>query len=273
MTPEANSGKLPSYEQPPLTEVACSVLFQPIAGLLSPYIGLLWQEFQPDYPICDDVAPIAPRIETFGQQSIGQKIELSQIPQLPRVWFIHQDSTRIIQVQRDRFIYNWRKIDPQNEYPRYEILVEAFYKHLTKFNDFLKETDLGEIQLLQYELTYINQIPQGQIWSSLDDIGKVFPDISWGVNPQRFLTHPQNISWATIFELPKEFGRLYVSVNPAFSNDEQFIMFELTVRGIGSSTSFSDVKNWFNSAHHWIVRAFADLTDKEVQTRVWKRRD
>jgi hypothetical protein len=57
--------KLPSYDQPPVTEVACSVLFDSIEGLLSPHIGLLWQRFQPEYPFCDDVAPIAPRIETL----------------------------------------------------------------------------------------------------------------------------------------------------------------------------------------------------------------
>jgi len=155
---ETDSKQLPSYEQPPLIEVVCSVQFSSLEGLLSPHLGVLWQRFQPDYPFCDDLTPITPKIEFSEQQKIEQ-VTISNIPELPRVWFINQDGTRIIQIQRDRFIYNWRKVDPDNEYPRYNLLIQTFQDHLAEFNRFVKEAELGQIQpYQQYELTYINQI-------------------------------------------------------------------------------------------------------------------
>ena len=270
----ADTKKLPSYEQPPVTEVVCSVLFKSIEGLLTPHIGLLWQRFQPEYPFCDDVAPIAPRIETFGEQDIEPEpmVELSDIPPLPRVLLINNDGTRIIQIQGDRFVHNWRKISPESEYPRYESLIKGFQEHLSKFDTFLAEADLRQVQPLQYELTYVNQIPQGDAWSTLEDIGKVFPDFAWKANPQRFLSHPQSISWASVFELPDRLGRLHASVKYELVNNHPTLLFVLTVRGIGSYTSLEALQNWFDIGHEWIVCAFADLTDEEIQTKIWKRR-
>lgn len=272
MTVGADAGKLPSYDLPPVTEVACSVLFSSIEQLLSPHIGLLWQQFQPEYPFCDDVAPIAPKIEVFGNQNIEPEFELSHVPPLPRVWFINQNGTRVVQIQRDRLVYNWRKVSAESEYPRYASLIKAFQGYLSNFDVFLKEAELGQVRPLQYELTYINQIPKGQAWSSIEDIGKVFPDFKWISNPQRFLTHPQSISWATVFELPDQLGRLHTSVKPAIFNDNPTLLFELTVRGIGNYNSLEVLQNWFDVAHEWIVRAFADLTEEETQTQIWKRR-
>ena len=272
MTIGAGSIELPSYEQPPITEVACSVLFPSLEGLFSSHIGLVWQRFQPEYPICDDVVPIAPKIEVFDNQNVDPQLKLSNIPPLPRVWFINQDGTRIIQIQRDRFVHNWRKVSLESEYPRYDSLIVDFQAHLAKFDDFLVEADLGQIQPLQYELTYVNQIPPGQAWLTLEDIGKVFPDISWKASSSRFLTHPQSISWATVFELPDELGRLHTSVKPVILNEKSTVLFELTVRGVGSYSSRELLQNWFDIAHEWIVCAFADLTDKEIQTKLWKRR-
>ena len=273
VTAEADTRKLPSYDQPPVTEVACSVLFNSIEGLLSPHIGLLWQSFQPEYPFCDDVAPIAPRIEVFGEQNIEPMVELSNIPPLPRVWLINHDGTRIVQIQRDRFVHNWRKISPESEYPRYASLIKAFQEYLSNLDAFLAAAELRQVQPLQYELTYVNQIPQGDAWSTLEDIGKVFPDFAWKANPQRFLSHPQTISWANVFELPDELGRLHTSVKQAALNNKPTLLFELTVRGIGSYTSREALQSWFDIAHEWIMRAFVDLTDEGIQTKIWKRRE
>ncbi len=272
MKVETDSKQLPSYEQPPLIEVVCSVQFSSLEGLLSPHLGVLWQRFQPDYPFCDDLTPITPKIEFSEQQKIEQ-VTISNIPELPRVWFINQDGTRIIQIQRDRFIYNWRKVDPDNEYPRYNLLIQTFQDHLAEFNRFVKEAELGQIQpYQQYELTYINQIHPGQIWQKPEDIGKVFPDISWQGKSSRFLNNPDSISWGSVFNLPEQIGRLYASVKPAIFNEKSTLVFELTVRGIGGYTSSELLPNWFDIAHEWIVSAFADLTDQETQINIWKRR-
>jgi len=32
------------------------------------------------------------------------------------------------------------------------------------------------------------------------------------------------------------------------------------------------VKNWFDMAHEWIVRVFADLTGPSIQEAIWKKK-
>lgn len=272
MTVGAKTGKLPSYDRPPITEVACSALFPSVEKLCSPHIGLLWQKFQPEYPFCDDVVPIAPKLEVFDDRNVESQLKLSPIPPLPRVWFINEDGTRIIQVQRDRFIHNWRKVGGDSEYPRYDSLIRDFQDHLANFDNFLIEAELGQLKPLQYELTYVNQIPQGEAWLTIEDIGKIFPDVSWKASSSRFLTHPQSITWATVFDLPDELGRLHTSVKPAIVDRKSTLLFELTVRGIGNYNSREILQDWFDKAHEWLVSAFADLTDKETQTKIWQRR-
>ena len=69
-----NSGKLPHYDEPPVTEVAFSVLFLPLEGLLSPHIGLLWERFQPEYPYCTDSNPIVPELQAIEKVAIGPSV-------------------------------------------------------------------------------------------------------------------------------------------------------------------------------------------------------
>jgi len=274
MITEANTRKLAFYDEPPVTQVGYGIVFAPLEGLLSPHIGLLWERFQPEYPYCDDFAPIDPDIELFdGHNDIEPQLEVSDIPELPRVLFMNQDETRIIQIQRNGFVYNWKKAGINNEYPRYNSLFEEFQKNLVDFDNFLNEFELGQIQPLQYELTYINEIAQGEAWLTLEDIGKIFPDISWQKNTLRFLTNPQKIAWDAVFELPDKIGRLYTSIKSIKIEEESTLFFEITVRGIGNYGSPEVLQDWFAIAHEWIVSAFTDLTDNETQTKIWKRRN
>jgi uncharacterized protein (TIGR04255 family) len=263
--------KLPVYEKPPVTEVVCSVLFESIETLLTPHIGLLWEKFQPDYPLCEDAPPLAPAIELFNP-SIEAKFQFTNVPPLPRVWFIRSDQTGIIQIQRDRFIHNWRKVRTEDEYLRYEKIIELFQDYLSSFNSFLNETNLGQIEPRQYELAYINQIPQGQGWDTIEDIGNIFPDFAWRAGMQRFLNDPKAISWSTSFNLPNEIGRLHAAVNQGMDiNNKPVLSFELIVRGIGKDKTNKSIKDWFDMAHEWIVYSFADLTGEKVQTDIWGR--
>jgi len=263
-----------SYDQPPINEVVCGVLFEPVEALVTAHIGLLWERFQPDYPFSDDVAPLPTTIEVFNTQDIeNTELTFTNIPLLPRVLFISSDETKIIQVQRDRLIHNWRKTSLESEYPRYSSLIETFQGHLKTFDNFIREAELGEIKIRQYELSYVNQISQGHAWETLEDLGKIFPDFRWRTELDRSLSKPQNIDWDMTFDLPEEVGRLHISIKSAVINNDPIILFVLTVRGVGKYKSLDLLESWFDLAHEWIVKAFADLTDEKIQTNIWKRRD
>jgi uncharacterized protein (TIGR04255 family) len=261
---------LPGFETPPVNEVICGIMFTPLERLLVPHVGRLWEKFRAEYPTCKEADPIVPVFETFdGGERPSPDLA---IPFLPRVWFISKDDNAIIQVQRDRFLHNWRKVRPSDEYPRYGNVRKQFEERLSAFREFVTENQLGSISPLQFEMTYLNHIPLGQGWEKLSDIGNVFPDLLWR-SEREFLTAPERIAWRTAFPLPEQLGRLHVSVTSGTRRPDsvQLLVFELTVRGIGVDRSLNGVWTWLDTAREWIVRGFADLTGTEVHEKFWKR--
>jgi len=265
---------LPEYENPPVIEVVCGVLFQPLGGLSGPYLGLLWERFREDYPMVQEMPILAPIVERFDV-SPPAEAQFSQVTAWPRTWFIQKDETGLIQVQRDRFLYNWRKISEKHPYPRYHNVIGKFREHFSQFCDFLAEHDLGAIQPLQYEMTYINHIPEGEGWNTLADIGEVFPDLRWRSNSVRVFPSPESILWRAAFVLPNQQGRLHASiVNAQWEKDGRninILILELTARGIGRNPSQEEMYAWFDLARESIVRTFTDLTSEIIQHAIWRR--
>jgi uncharacterized protein (TIGR04255 family) len=265
--------KLPKYEAPPAIELVCGIQFEDLKKLIAPYTGLLWEQFKSEFQNAKQQVPLGSRIEVFD--NVAQTVPLpTDFPWLPRIWFESADGTALIQLQRDRFIYNWKRVTPEDVYPHYENVIIKFRDYLSKFEKFLSEHSLGEIKPLQYELTYVNHIPIGQAWHNLGDIGVVFPDLSWRKTEERFLRELEGLSLQLSFQLPEKQGRLHASIRHGIRQpDQPILLFDLTCRGLRQDRSRSEMWTWFNLAHEWIVRGFADLTSSEVQKSIWRRFD
>jgi uncharacterized protein (TIGR04255 family) len=264
---------LPEYDNPPLNEVVCGILFKRIDAFLNPYLGLLWERYRPEYAECLEVVPLVPVIERFDKPSPPEPQADLEAPLLPRTWFVHANGNGVIQVQRDRFLHNWRKIRPDDAYPRYRHVISMFQSHLSQFTQFLAEHNLGVVTPLQYELTYINHIMQGEGWDTIHDVGKIFPHFAWEESEDSFLSSPESVLWQTSFVLPNQAGRLRTKLQSATRRGDghPLFVFELTVRGIGTHTTLDTMWHWFELAHEWVVRGFADLTNPQVQKDIWRR--
>lgn len=240
--------------------------------MLASHLGLLWEKLRAEYPVCQEVPPLARVIEQFGGEQQIQ-IEVTEVPPLPRTWFLRRDETGLVQIQRDRFLHNWKKMLPEDEYPRYETVIRQFKARLADFEAFVAEHKLGAVKPAQYELTYVNHIPRGEKVSSLVEIGRVFPDFVWRSHEGRFLREPNDINWRTTTNLPEESGRLHATVRSVTrqSDNTDILLFELTARGFPKDKSREAMWAWFDLAHEWIVRSFADLTGEEFQRDVWRR--
>lgn len=271
MSEETNKG-LPDYEAPPVAEVVCGIQFRPIKGLTGPSLGALWEKFKPNYPIVKEAEPLMPVIESYEEVPSREMASFENVFGFFRTWFETKDGDGLIQIQRDRFLHNWKKGKISDAYPHYHYVISNFKKCLGTFETFLQENSLGEIQPTQYELTYVNQIFEGEGWKSLDDIGSVFKDFFR--RPSKcFLPHPEIINWQTSFRLPDKTGRLHVSIRIAKrrSDGVPAILLELTARGMSVDNSRDAMWRWFDTAHEWIVCGFADLTSEEIQKSVWRR--
>lgn len=120
---------LPHYKQPPIIEVACGLTFDPLESLLVPHYGMFWERIKKDFPDCEH----APHL---GE--LPPAMTSTEFP-LPRVWFINSADDNVIQLQRDRFFFNWRRSAPVEKYPRYEFVIKSFREYLTEFSRFLSD--------------------------------------------------------------------------------------------------------------------------------------
>lgn len=248
--------ELPGFENPPVIEVVMGVQFQSLTKLYAPHTGLFWSKVRSTYPICRENPPIIPRIEDFQRPGgLRQtKVGLSALPSLSRVFFERLDGEWLIQLQRDRFLHNWRSRPSTPDYPRYPVVRKEFFEQWDNFQQFVAENELGEINITQLEITYLNHIAV-----SASDFVDVFSDFGW-LTGKRLLGKPESISVSCSFRSPNSSSRLRVEIRPGKHEEKgDILLFELTVRGVQGEQS---IKNWFDQGRAWIVNAFADLTNE-----------
>jgi uncharacterized protein (TIGR04255 family) len=270
MEAQAARSALPEYDNPPVSEVVCGVLFKTLEGFKVAHFGLFWERCKAEYPQCQDVPPLLPAIEGFGEPQEEASI---QFPDTPRVWFINSEDTGLIQLQRDRFLHNWKKAKPSDSYPRYHTVIAQFKRHLESFDTFVRENKLGTIDPLQYEITYVNHMPAGLGWNDISELGRVFRHHQYRATAKRFLPVVETANLKTTFALPNRTGRLHASIKTGIRKEDSkpIIVFELTVRGLPTDRAREAMWGWFDVGREWIVRGFTDLTTEEIQTSVWRR--
>lgn len=264
---------LPDFADPPVIETVLGMQFAPLAEFSIPYLGLYWAKIRSFYPRCEIQPALVPAFEEFETQRTGSPvgIELVSEPTV-RCWFIDQSSTRLIQVQKDRFIQNWRKVKGDEVYPRYSRLKPEFRSAWQRFCEFLEEEKLETPDVNQCEVTYVNHIELGKGWRSYGEIQKVVAYWS-GTSSGDFLPEPEIVHLNTTYVIPNKRGRLYITMQPAIRQQDakEVLQLNLTVRGRPSSSQLEDILEWFDLGHEWIVRGFTDFTTKEMH-RVWGRK-
>lgn len=251
--------KLPSFKKPPVNEVVCGMRFRPTDKLRIPHFGLLWDKFRADYPILQHAQIMS---TTKGEIPIDKATGLP----IPRVWFINNSDDQLVQFQTDRFYFNWRK--RKSDYPRYNHVISSFETVLKTVKDLFKDFDLGAFEPIEYELSYINHIPQGMGWKTITDLSEVFSDFVWNKPTKRFLPNPEKVGWAAEFSFPEQKSHLLISLKQAIRIEDEWplIVYELKANGIDSDNA---IGAWFDSAHELIVRSFTDLTTDKMH-KIWE---
>lgn len=260
------------FQKPPIVEVACSVNFALPRPLKTAHIGSFWALVRDEFPHTDDVAPIATIVEQPDQNPETIGIQFLNLPPLRRTWMTASDGKHLIQLQEDRFIFNWKRIADDDDYPSYEKVIAGFNRQLGTFTEFVKAAELGVISFTQLELTYTNLVKSAngmnekEPWSVLvDHIPKN--------DPARFLPAPEGFNWNTTYKLPDAAGRLHVAAQVArhLKTGERVVRLDFTARGQPKDSSPQGRQDWFDLAHHWITQGFADVTSQETQNEVWER--
>jgi uncharacterized protein (TIGR04255 family) len=199
------------------------------------------------------------------------QFEFLNAPPLPRVWLVATDGRSLLQIQRDRFLYNWKRTSFEDPYPSYDVIIGQFEQWLSRFRAFLDEEGLGQLDFRQYELSYVNQILSANGLEAVGE-GAILIDHIRNQTGERFLPEAENYNWRTIYTLPDNQGRLHVLAQTGLLPDAgRALRLDMTARGMPQDPSDEARKRWFGVAHEWITRGFADVTSPVAQRDIWGR--
>ena len=171
-----NADGLPGFERPPVIETILGVHFEPIRDLRGVYLGLFWRHLRREqWPDVRELTPISSQIEQFDVSPTAPfRFALTETKQpQTRVRLDSQSRREVIQLQSNLLQTHWTR-NGDAGYPRYPQVKATFQETWAAFIRFLANENLPAPKPVQWEVTYINSIPAGDLWRTPADWPSVF---------------------------------------------------------------------------------------------------
>ena len=260
---------LPSFENPPVIETILGVQFEPIRGLSAGHLGAFWKRLQSHDPSGEswcrlaDAPALEPTFETFAK---GQR----WLPNALRVTFGQPPPTRLqvrnepgdamVQIQNGRLHYNWiRKSDA--DYPRYSKIRPRFDWLVGEFCAFFEGEGLGGMSPNQWEITYVNHIPKGPLWSEPTDWGTRVLSVLGDSPLKSEVAQLESVAATWHLEIPPQRGRLHIDLKHAYGGDDPAAeILRLTLTARGAVDADRALNAGLDLGHEAIVRTFKEIT-------------
>lgn len=277
------SVNLPTFDNPPVGEVVLSVQFPKISNLQAAHLGQFWDTIRADFPRTETHPAVDAIVERFEKLELAPTLRFQFRPSeiVPRAWFISTDDTRLIQVQADRFICNWRRASSTRPYPRFPEVRGFFEQYWGRWQEFLTTQRLIDgLKIEQCEVTYTNHIAKAGVWGDYGEADKVLRYVS--TTPclaselrgefTSFSTH-YLINGGSGEAGAQPVGRLHIDFDPGIDarTGEPIFILNLVARGLISS-SLNDVITFFDLGRRLIVTTFKEITTPAMH-RVWKLKE
>ena len=262
----------PDFPNPPVIELVLGIQFDPLKNITNGHLGCFWGQLsRGEWPTASDANRLSDQIEAFAAKTswappaVGFQLLSQAGPQRLRIESHQKD--RLIQVQDTRFVYNWVK--QKGKYPRYVTIRGEFDDYYARFKSFVEaaELDLGELRPNQWEVTYVNHIPRGELWEHPSQWSNVLPgllkEVSTFGNTEFESTSAE---WRSV--IPAKRGRLHITIRfqemkRPDDEAEGVLVLHLTARG-GVSEEL-DFEAGLELGHKTIVKAFLDITSPDAQ--------
>lgn len=226
----------PKFTNPPLVERAITVIFERIDLSLGDY-GLFWSSIIEAFPRSEAVAPLPSEIERYeGVRPAQQRFELLDAATLPRGFFRNPEKGELVQLQPDRFGFNWIKTGDDDCYPHSEAVLSKFYDLFQKFQTFAAGRGLGPIKPVQCEITNVNLIPVADIGDNFADLRTILKMADYAV-PEDFLKMESQILGAKHLMLDDDgaiIGRVHSLGQPSIRLETNDLAYRLDVTARGA---------------------------------------
>ncbi len=267
--------RLPKYDSPPVVETVLSVQYAPLQHFSSAHAGWFWKNYlDKEWSTVQVVPRLDDQFERFGDEMIWRRsagLRIAMQPEPDRSQIVRADNERMIQIQDTRFIYNWKK--QKGDYPSYDKLLPEFQQAFSSFKRFADDAGNRPLELNQWEVTYVNLLPKGGLWQTINDLQKIFPALSKPMTTTDNL-FPEDFRGEWRLTIGNNLGRLYITINRGkvgSEKNEEVILLQFTARGPLNDENETSFQSGFDLGHQSIVLSFTDMTS-EVAHKFWKRR-
>jgi uncharacterized protein (TIGR04255 family) len=270
------SAKHTRFDHPPVVETVLGLRFNSLLKWEVPFFGLFWATIRDRYPkyrVVPSLGTTNEDVDPSGRMNVGISVNILQGSPPCRLWYYNDAETELVQVQPDRFIFNWKRGLIAATYPHFDNIRPSFESEWMHFRDFVILNDLGEIRIKECEITYINHIESGVGWEGLGELDNVL--VVWsGTKESTLLPSPEVVNLRLRYLLPGNKGRLEVLAEPAIRNDDNKGIVQLTMiaRGAPETSDVNSVLEWFDFAQAFVREAFVDLTTRNMHS-IWGIRD
>jgi uncharacterized protein (TIGR04255 family) len=266
MTSEAGEGvTLPTYARPPVVEVALGVSFRPLASALDfGALADLRARWHADYPLTQQHTTLPPT-SFLGHRTFPTIVEVGAVP--IRVWLLNETQDRLVQVQEDRLVANWRAAGGSGLYPRYEALRSDFDARWDDFQQFMEERAPGGVRPTAVEVTYINVV-KPEVLSEEPELSDVMRN---QLPIESHLGKPVQASSTYVFDTSKVDG--YQSQLNVVSNLDATGTSQSLVVQISALAAVNESKEIFvamDAAHQHVVQFFDEITAESMR-ELWGR--
>lgn len=260
----------PKYKYPPVVETVIGVQFPELAGFRAVHFGLYWEKIKQRYQEFQDQPRLPESAETFPKRPSVPGLALQVTRGPDRVWYISNSGAELIQLQPDRFLFNWRK-SREHGYSSYDENSRTFLNELSIFRGFCKENGLEEVQPNVCEVTYINHVFPEEHETVIQLFGKLFTGLRWKFSEEWKLPL-ESAQFNRAYVIGNQLGRLYAEASIALDSHTktELVRFRLTGR-VNHRSELGNLESSLQLAHDCVVNGFASMTDLQIQNERWER--
>ena len=267
-----------NFDNPPIAEVVAAVSFEALPAITLAHFGIFWKEhLAAAFPRIEEKPPLMPPLERFGAEAFAPQLSLIAEPEYPspRLWALNENGDELLQLQRNWFGCNWRKVNSDSSYTHWPARRAAFARWYAALDDYVTNNDLGRISPIQCEVTYVNHILSGNTWKRHGEIANIFRSIGESELPASLERESTRFGqdFLMLGQDGRPVGRLHVSAQPAFRPEgrEPIYVLELTARGVPKTPDIEGVVDFLNQGRDAINATFSALTADEIQHE-WGRK-
>lgn len=252
------------FRSPPIAEVSLAIGFKNLRGLHHVMaLSDLWRtKYKDDFPNVREEAPIRMPLERFdGSTTPPFSFEMGNIPSLPRLWFLSEKGMELVQVQSDWFARNWRDMSGTQPYPLYPRIRAAFVADLQRLEEFVREEEIGSIEPIQCEITYINHVDEpdpSRVLRSLTAVPELPQPESTALTTQYVMTSDSGLV-----------GRLYVQAGTAIHREsgKPITVVNITARGRPLGEGIDGALSFLDMGADRALDAFVNSTRAELHEK------